>query len=102
MVTTGTPALSRGASLATQTRAGNLARACTAELIGTFMLVLVGTGRDRRHAGQEHRGPAYNSLAVALAFGLILIPVVGARGPGTAAPRPPPRTRGLATAGRFP
>lgn len=41
----------------------NLSLACTAEVIG-----------------KETAGPAYDSLSVALAFGLILIPIVGSLG----------------------
>lgn len=48
--------------------AGNRALACLAEAIGTFLLL------------PSTAGPAYNSLAVALSFGLILIPVAGSLG----------------------
>ena len=57
-------------------RPSNLLLACTAEAIGTFLLVLVGTAvATAAVLGKEIAGPAYDSLAVALAFGLILIPI---------------------------
>ena len=103
MVTTGTPALSRGASPARQSQTGNLALACTAEVIGTFMLVLVGTAvATAATLGKNTAGPAYNSLAVALSFGLILIPIVGSIGQVSGAHVNPAVTLGLATAGKFP
>lgn len=105
MVTTGTPALSRGTSLPKQSQTGNLALACTAEVIGTFMLVLVLVGTAVATAatlGKNTAGPAYNSLAVALSFGLILIPIVGSIGQISGAHVNPAVTLGLATAGKFP
>lgn len=53
MVTTGTPALSRGRSRIRQNEAGNLTLACLAEVIGTFMLVLVGVGTAVATAGDS-------------------------------------------------
>ena len=83
--------------------AGNLAMACGAEIIGTFMLVLVGTAVASAAAlGKNTAGPAYDSLAVALSFGLILIPIVASLGPVSGAHVNPAVTFGLAVAGKFP
>ena len=74
-----------------------------AEAIGTFMLVLVGTAVATAAAlGKGTAGPAYNSLAVALSFGFILTPIVGALGPVSGAHVNPAVTLGLAMAGKFP
>ncbi len=82
------------------TPAGNLVMACGAELIGTFMLVLVGTAVASAAAlGKNTAGPAYDSLAVALSFGLILIPIVASLGPVSGAHVNPAVTFGLAVAG---
>ncbi len=84
-------------------RSSNLAVACCAEAIGTFMLVLVGTAVATAAAlGKGTAGPAYNSLAVALSFGFILTPIVGALGPVSGAHVNPAVTLGLAVAGKFP
>lgn len=77
--------------------------ACFAEAIGTFMLVLVGTAvATAAVLGKGTAGPAYNSLAVALAFGLVLIPIVGSLGPISGAHVNPAVTLGLAVLGKFP
>jgi len=74
-----------------------------AEGIGTFMLVLVGTAVATAAAlGKGTAGPAYNSLAVALSFGVILTPIVGALGPVSGAHVNPAVSLGLALAGKFP
>lgn len=81
----------------------NLARACTAEAVGTFLLVLVGTAVViAATQGKGTAGPAYNSLAVALSFGLILVPIVASLGQVSGAHVNPAVTLGLAVAGRFP
>ena len=75
----------------------------SAEAIGTFMLVLVGTAVATAAAlGKGTAGPAYTSLAVALSFGFILTPIVGALGPVSGAHVNPSVTLGLALAGKFP
>ena len=82
---------------------GNLLLACTAEAIGTFLLVLVGTAvATAAVLGKNTAGPAYNSLAVGLSFGLILIPIVGSIGQVSGAHVNPSVTLGLAVAGKFP
>ena len=82
---------------------GNLARACLAETVGTFLLVLVGTAVViAATQGKGTAGPAYNSLAVALSFGLILISVVAGLGQISGAHVNPAVTLGLACVGRFP
>ncbi len=82
---------------------GNLLLACLAECIGTFLLVLVGTAvASAAVLGKGTAGPAYDSLAVALSFGLILIAIVGAIGQVSGAHVNPSVTFGLALAGKFP
>jgi len=91
------------AAMAAPTRSENLTLACFAELIGTFLLVLVGTAvATAAVLGKGTAGPAYNSLAVGLSFGLILIPIVGSLGQISGAHVNPAVTLGLATAGKFP
>ncbi len=81
----------------------NLLLACSAEVIGTFLLVLVGTAvATAAILGKNTAGPAYDSLAVALAFALILIPVMGSLGQISGAHVNPSVTLGLAAAGKFP
>ena len=85
------------------TRSSNLAVACFAEAVGTFMLVLVGTAvATAAVLGKGTAGPAYNSLAVGLSFGLILVPIVGSLGRISGAHVNPAVTLGLAVAGKFP
>lgn len=77
--------------------------ACFAEAIGTFLLVLVGTAvATAAVLGKNTAGPAYDSLAIALSFGLILIPIVGSLGQLSGAHVNPAVTLGLAVAGKFP
>jgi len=86
-----------------RTASDNLVLTCTAEFIGTFLLVLVGTAvATAAVLGKNTAGPAYDSLAVALSFGLILIPIVGSLGQVSGAHVNPSVTLGLAVAGKFP
>ena len=87
----------------TKTQAANLLQACLAETIGTLLLVLVGTAvATAAVLGKNTAGPAYNSLAVGLSFGLILIPIVASIGQISGAHVNPSVTLGLAVAGKFP
>ena len=80
----------------------NLLLACTAECIGTLLLVLVGTAvATAAILSKATAGPAYDSLAVALSFGLILIPIAGSLGQISSAHVNPAVTLGLAVAGKF-
>lgn len=58
-----------------------MARAAAAELVGTFVLVLVGTAVATAAILQRQiAGSPYDSLAIAVAFGLVLVALVGAYG----------------------
>ena len=97
------PRRSRKGSRSTTAERGNLALACGAEVIGTLLLVLVGTAvATAAGRGEGPAGPADNSHAGALSFGLILIPVVGSLGQISGAHVNPAVTLGLAAAGKFP
>jgi len=79
------------------------ARAAIAELIGTAILVHAGTAvAVGAILERPTAGPAYDSLAVALAFGLALVALVGALGHTSGAQLDPAVTTALASTPKFP
>ncbi|HEX4992238.1 MAG TPA: MIP/aquaporin family protein, partial [Rubrobacteraceae bacterium] len=92
-----------GGLYGSQIDASHLVGAAIAELVGTFILVFGGTAvAVAAILARPTAGPAYDSLAVALAFGVALAAVVAAVGHVSGAHVNPAVTLGMAAAGKFP
>lgn len=92
-----------GGLYGSQIDARHMLGAGVAELVGTFILVFGGTAvAVGAILSRPTAGAAYDSLAIALAFGLALVAVVAAVGHVSGAHVNPAVTLGMAAAGKFP
>ena len=83
--------------------APNMIRAGIAEAVGTFFLIFTGTATAAAATlGKFTGGTPPDSLAIALAFGLVLTALVGALGQVSGAHLNGAVTLGLAVTGKFP
>lgn len=87
----------------TPTRPASRIRSGVAELVGSFFLIYAGTATAAAATlGKKIGGAPPNSLAIALAFGLVLIAMVAALGQASGAHFNAAVTLGLAITGKFP
>ena len=94
---------SGGGLYGSQIDAEHMLGAALAEIVGTFILVFGGTAvAVGAILSRPTAGAAYDSLAIALAFGLALAAVVATIGHVSGAHVNPAVTLGMAAAGKFP